>query len=180
MKRISIWHVIFSSLFFVLAFFTILTFALSGFIADFNQMSRLVTQPKGVYFYIVIILLMLGIATNCFYLIRNFMGHLKYYWLFTGIILLIFCNLFYYELFIEQRIYFKFFSLEDSLKFSTEEIFQKRSHIIMTDYIFYTLFIAIPCLIGLLNLKFKKTTALGRFLNLTQPSFNLVIAGLFG
>lgn len=66
MAKITIPHLVFSSLYFVLALFTILMLVLTSFTPDFKHMFRLTTQPFGVYFSISAILLACGVIVSLF------------------------------------------------------------------------------------------------------------------
>lgn len=181
MKKNIPFHIVFSSLYFVLALFTILMLLLSGFAEDFKQMFRLITQPYGVYFMIAIILLLGGVVINLFHLVRIYTSYIsKIYSLCIASVLLIFVCLLYYQFFIEERVYLNLFSLEDSLKFVKEGILDKPFYIRVVDYLFYSLFVVIPCATYFLNLHFDKSKMIGRIIELMQPNFNVIIGGIFG
>ncbi|WP_104721709.1 hypothetical protein [Helicobacter mesocricetorum] len=181
MKKNMISHLVFSSLYFVLALFTILMLLLSGFVEDFKQMFRLITQPYGVYFIIAIILLSGGVLVTLFHLVRIYTSHIsRIYSPCIALVLLVFVGLLYCQFFIEERTYLDFFSLEDSLRFISEEILDKSFPIMVVDYLFYGLFVVMPCVAYFLNLHFDKSKIIGRILQLTQPNFNAIIGGIFG
>ncbi|CAM2854556.1 hypothetical protein [Helicobacter burdigaliensis] len=180
MKKITFPQLIFSSLFFVFALFTILMLFLAGFAGDFKQMFRLVTQPNGVYFSIEIVLIASGVIVSAFHLVRIFVSHLpKIYSFVIGLALVLFVAFLYHELFVFQRTYFDGFSLEDSLKLMQEDVFYKSNYQRVLDYGCYLLLVVFPSVIYLFNLSFDKNTQLGRILHLTQPSFNIIIGTLF-
>ncbi len=181
MKKNIPFHLVFSSLYFVLALFTILMLLLSGFAEDFKQMFRLITQPYGVYFMIAIILLLGGVVISLFHLVRIYTSYIsKIYSLCIASVLLIFVCLLYYQFFIEERVYLNLFSLEDSLRFVKEGILDKPFYIRVVDYLFYSLFVVIPCATYFLNLHFDKNKIIGRIIELMQPNFNVIIGGIFG
>lgn len=181
MKKNIPFHLVFSSLYFVLALFTILMLLLSGFAEDFKQMFRLITQPYGVYFMIAIILLLGGVVISLFHLVRIYTSYIsKIYSLCIASVLLIFVCLLYYQFFIEERVYLNLFSLEDSLKFVKEGILDKPFYIRVVDYLFYSLFVLIPCVVYFFNLHFDKSKIIGRIIELMQPNFNVIIGGIFG
>ena len=96
MAKITIPHLVFSSLYFVLALFTISMLLLAGFTEDFKQMFRLITQPYGVYFMIAIILLLGGVVISLFHLVRIYTSYIsKIYSLCIASVLLIFVCLLY-------------------------------------------------------------------------------------
>lgn len=181
MKKTIPFHLVFSSAYFVLALFTILMLLLSGFVADFKQMFRLITQPHGVYFMITVILLLVGILVSLFHFVRIYTSPISRIYSVCIIgVLVVFVYLLYYQFFIQERVYLDFFSLEDSSKFFKEGIFDKQLPIMLVDYLFYSLFVAIPCVAYFLNLHFDKSKILGRVLELMQPNFNVIIGGIFG
>ncbi|AWI34296.1 hypothetical protein [Helicobacter apodemus] len=181
MKKNMLPHLVFSSLYFVLALFTILMLLLSGFVEDFKQMFRLITQPYGVYFIIAIILLLAGILVSLFHFVRVYTSYIsKVYSLCIASILLVFVTLLYYQFFIQERVYLDFFSLEDASKFTKEGIFDKQLLIMIADYLFYGLFVLIPCVVYFFNLHFDKSKIIGRIIELMQPNFNVIIGGIFG
>ena len=164
MAKITIPHLVFSSLYFVLALFTILMLVLTSFTPDFKHMFRLTTQPFGVYFSISAILLACGVIVSLFNIVRIYSSHLpKLYSLMIGCALCVFAFLLYYELFVMRRTYFEPFSFEDSLRLTQENVFSKT---IYQMYIF--------------NFSFNKSTNFGKLLQLIQPSFNVMLGVLFG
>ncbi len=181
MRKITIPHLVFSSLYFILALFTILMLALTSFAPDFKHMFRLTTQPFGVYFGISAILLTCGVIVSLFNIVRIYYSHLpKLYSLMIGLALLVFVFLLYYELFVMRRTYFEPFSFEDSLKLVQEDTFSKSLYQMFVDYTCYILFVICPAATYLLNLSFDKSIKLGKILQLTQPSFNVMVSVLFG
>lgn len=181
MRKITISHLVFSSLFFILALFTILMLTLTSFVMDFKQMFRLTTQPFGVYFSVGLFLLIGGVATSFYHLVRIFSSALpKKYGVVIFFALCIFVLLLYGELFVLQRIHFDPFSLKDSLALEQNYIFTKTHYQMTLDYSFYIFFVVLPIVFYLFNLSFNKGKALGKILHLTQPSFNLVFGVLCG
>lgn len=180
MKKITFPQLIFSSLFFVFSLFTILMLLLAGFVGDFKQMFRLVTQPNGVYFSIEVVLIAGGIVVSAFHLVRIFVSHLpKIYSFVIGLALIFFVFFLYYEIFVFSRTYFNGFSLEDSLKLMQESVFYKSKYQMVLDYGSFLLLVIFPSIIYYFNLTFDKNTQLGRILHLTQPSFNIMIGAMF-
>lgn len=181
MRKITLQNTLFSSLFFILAIFTLLTLLLSGIIWDFRQMFRLVTQPYGVYYCIGITFLACGIIISLFHIARIYSSHLpKFYSATILIALCLFISLLYYELFELKRFNYDIFSLEDSLKFTKEDIFKKNSYQLYLDYGIYCFFIIFPFVVYFFQLNFDKSTKIGRILQLTQPNLNTIIIALFG
>ncbi|MBD5165322.1 hypothetical protein [Helicobacter sp.] len=181
MRKITIPHLVFSSLYFILALFTILMLALTSFTPDFKHMFRLTTQPFGVYFGISTILLTCGVIVSLFNIVRIYYSHLpKLYSAMISFALLVFVLLLYYELFVMRRTYFEPFSFEDSLKLVQEDAFSKSLYQMFVDYACYILFVICPAAIYLLNLSFDKSIKFGKILQLTQPSFNVMMGVLFG
>lgn len=181
MRKITIPHLVFSSLYFVLALFTILMLALTSFVPDFKHMFRLTTQPFGVYFGISAILLTCGIIVSLFNIARVYYSHLpKLYSTMIGFALLVFALLLYCELFVMRRTYFEAFSFEDSLKLVQEGAFSKSLYQMFVDYTCYILFVICPAIIYLFNLSFDKSAKFDKILQLTQPSFNIMVGVLFG
>lgn len=181
MRKITIPHLIFSSLYFILALFTILMLALTSFAPDFQHMFRLTTQPFGVYFGISAILLTCGVIVSLFNIVRIYSSHLpKFYSLVIGLALCVFLFLLYYELFITRRTYFEPFSFEDSLRLVQENAFSKNTYQILVDYLCYILFVICPAIFYLFNFSFDKSMNLGKLLQLIKPSFNVMLGVLFG
>lgn len=181
MRKITIPHLVFSSLYFVLALFTILMLALTSFAPDFKHMFRLTTQPFGVYFGISAILLACGVIVSLFNIARIYYSHLpKLYSAMIGLALCVFALLLYYELFVMRRTYFEPFSFEDSLKLVQEDAFSKSLYQMFVDYTCYILFVICPAVIYLFNFSFDKSVKLDKILQLTQPSFNVMLGVLFG
>lgn len=181
MRKITIPHLVFSSLYFILALFTILMLVLTSFAPDFKHMFRLTTQPFGVYFSICVILLACGVIVSIFNIIRIYYSHLpKLYSVIIGLALCAFCFLLYYELFVARRTYFEAFSFEDSLKLVQENAFSKNLYQVSVDYACYILFVFCPSVVYLLNLSFNKSIKFVRILQLIQPGFNVMLGVLFG
>lgn len=182
MKKITLPHLVFSSLYFVLAFFTILTLFLSGVVNDFKQMFRLVTQPFGIYFCTGVTFLLCGVIVSVFNMVRIYSSHLpKLYSAMIFVALCVFGTFLYYELFVLQRTYYDIFSLEDSLKFATNEnAFDKSFYQMVMDYSFYLFFVVFPFIIYFFKLNFDKSTKIGKILQLMQPNINVMIVTLFG
>ena len=181
MSKITVPHLVFSSLYFVLALFTILMLVLTSFFGEFGQMFRLTTKPFGVYFNIGIILLTCGIIVAVFNIVRIYISHLpKFYSMIIGIVLCLFLFLVYCEIFLLKRAILDFFSLEDSILLLQENTFYKNLYQIIADYTFYCLFFVLPAFAYTFNLVFDKSTRFGRALQLTQPSFNVIVCVLFG
>ena len=181
MRKIALQTTLFSSLFFILAIFTLLTLLLSGIVWDFRQMFRLVTQPYGVYYCIGITFLACGIIISLFHMARIYSSHLpKFYSVAILVALCLFALQLYYEFFWLKRFTYDIFSLEDSLKFTKESIFKKDFYQFYLDYSVYCFFIVFPFAIYLFQLNFDKNTKIGRILQLTQPSLNVIIVALSG
>lgn len=181
MRKITLQNTLFSSLFFILTIFTLLTLLLSGIVWDFRQMFRLVTQPYGVYYCVGITFLACGIIISLFHIARIYSSHLpKFYSATILIALCLFVWLLYYELFELKRFTYDIFSLEDSLKFTKEDIFKKNSYQLYLDYGIYCFFIIFPFVVYFFQLNFDKSTKIGRILQLTQPNLNTIIIALFG
>ncbi len=181
MRKIVLQHTLFSSLFFILAVFTLLTLLLSGVVWDFRQMFRLVTQPYGVYYCIGVAFLTCGVMVSVFHIVRIYSSHLPRFY--SAVILVALCAFalfLYYELFLLKRLYYDIFSLEDSLKFTKEGIFEKVPYQIYLDYGVYCLLVVFPFVVYFFRLSFDKSTKLGRILQLTQPNLNVMIVALFG
>ena len=180
MKKITITDVIFSSLFFILALFTLLTLSLSSFAEDFRQLFRLVTKPYGVYYGICVTLLLSGIFLSILSLVRLLRNKQKIYSFLTFVMLCVFLMGLYYELFLYDRNYYDPFSLEDSLHFIEDNVNTKIPLQRIVDYAYYTIFIIFPAVIYIFNLKFNKSSIIGKILSLTTPNINLVLCVLFG
>ena len=181
MSKITAPYLVLSSLYCVLALFTILMLALTSFFGEFGQMFRLTTQPFGVYFNIGIILLTCGVIVALFNIVRIYISHLpKFYSAIIGIVLCLFLFLIYCEIFLLKRTIMDFFSLEDSILLLQEDAFYKNPYQMIVDYTFYCLFVLLPALASIFNLTFDRSTILGRALQLTQPSFNVILCALFG
>ncbi|EES89068.1 hypothetical protein [Helicobacter canadensis] len=181
MRKITLQNTLFSSLFFILTIFTLLTLLLSGIVWDFRQMFRLVTQPYGVYYCVGITFLACGIIISLFHIARIYSSHLpKFYSATILIALCLFVWLLYYEFFELKRFTYDIFSLEDSLKFTKEDIFKKNSYQLYLDYGIYCFFIIFPFVVYFFQLNFDKSTKIGRILQLTQPNLNTIIIALFG
>lgn len=181
MRKITIPHLIFSSLYFILALFTILMLVLTSFVPDFKHMFRLTTQPFGVYFGVCIVLLIGGVFVSIFNIIRIYYSHLpKFYSILIGLALCLFIFLLYYELFVANRTYFDIFSFEDSLKLIQKNAFSKNFYQGCVDYIFYIFFVICPAMAYLFNFSFDKSLKISRILQLIQPGFNAMIGVLFG
>lgn len=181
MAKITIPHLVFSSLYFVLALFTILMLVLTSFTPDFKHMFRLTTQPFGVYFSISAILLACGAIVSLFNIVRIYSSHLpKLYSLMIGCALCVFAFLLYYELFVMRRTYFEPFSFEDSLRLTQENVFSKTIYQMFVDYICYIFFVIFPAIFYIFNFSFNKSTNFGKLLQLIQPSFNVMLGVLFG
>lgn len=181
MRKITIPHLIFSSLYFILALFTILMLALTSFAPDFKHMFRLTTQPFGVYYGISATLLACGLIVSIFNIVRIYSSHLpKFYSVVIGLALCVFAFLLYYELFVLSRTYFEPFSFEDSLRLSQENAFSKNVYQIFVDYVCYIFFVICPALFYVFNFSFDRGTNLGKLLQLIQPSFNVMLGVLFG
>ncbi|MCI5969034.1 hypothetical protein [Helicobacter sp.] len=69
--------------------------------------------------------------------------------------------------------------MEDSIVLSRNDIFNKNVYQIITDYVFYCLFMLLPSVAYLTNLSFDKST-IGKLLQLMQPNFSVMICVLFG
>ena len=180
MRKITVPYLVFASLYFVLGLFTILMLVLTSYFNEFGQMFRLTTQPFGVYFNIGIILLTCSVIVAIFNIVRIYISHLpKVYSLAIGIVLCVFLFLLYSEMFLLKRVFLDIFSLKDSIALNNENVFYKNLYQIVTDYTFYCFFILFPAIIYLANLSFDKS-AIGKILQLTQPSFNVIICALFG
>ncbi|MBX7490235.1 hypothetical protein [Helicobacter turcicus] len=180
MRKITIPYLVFTSLYFVLALFTILMLVLTSCFDEFGQMFRLTTQPFGVYFDIGIVLLTCSVIVAIFNIVRIYISHLpKLYSVAIGVVLCGFLFLLYSEMFLLERVFLDIFSLEDSIALNNENIFYKNAYQIITDYLFYCFFILLPFIAYLINLSFDKS-AIGKVLQLTQPSFNVMICALFG
>lgn len=181
MRKVTIPHLVFSSLYFILALFTILMLALTSFAPDFKHMFRLTTQPFGVYFGICVILLACGVIVSVFNIVRIYYSHLpKFYSVIIGLSLCVFAFSLYYELFVVRRTYFDAFSFEDSLRLVQENAFTKSLYQGCVDYAFYILFVFCPAVAYLFGLSFDKSLKFGRILHLIQPSFNVMLSVLFG
>ncbi len=181
MRKITFPYLVFSSLYFVLALFTILMLSLASFVPDFKQMFRLTTQPFGVYFNIGIVLLSCGLIVGIFNMVRIYMSHLpKSYSLMIALAICLFVFMFYADIFLFKRVYLEYFSLKDSILLSSKEAFKKTFYQAVVDYAFYFLFVMLPFLVYFLNFTFDKSTSLGRILHLIQPSFSGAVCMLFG
>lgn len=181
MKKVSFTDVIFSSLFFILALFTLLTLFLSSFVEDFRQLFRLVTKPYGVYYGICITLLFAGVALSAINFFRLLKGNSqKIYSLLALFMLFVFLGGLYYELFLHDRNYYDPFSLEDTLHFIQDNVNTKIPLQRIVDYSYYIIFIIFPAIIYMFNLKFNKSSLIGKVLAITTPNINLVLCVLFG
>lgn len=180
MRKITIPYLVFASLYFVLALFTILALTLASTFDPFWQMFYLTTQPFGVYFNMGIVLLSCGVIVCIFNIARIYVSHLpKIYSLSIGVTLCIFLCLLYSEVFILERSALDFFSLKDSLVVNRENVFDKNLYEIVMDYVFYCAFVGLPSLVYIANLSFDKI-AFGKILQLTQPNFSVIVCTLFG
>lgn len=181
MRKTTIPYLVFASLYFVLALFTILMLALTSFSEEFRQMFRLTTQPFGVYFQLSIILLISGVFVAVFNGVRIYMSHIPkvYSWV-VGIGFCVFLGLLYAELFLLNRTMLDYFSLKDTILLEKDKMFYKNIYQIIIDYTFYLFLILIPLSVYFLNLSFNKNLIFGRILHLTQPRFNTIICALFG
>ncbi|TLD83222.1 hypothetical protein LS70_005595 [Helicobacter sp. MIT 11-5569] len=180
MRKITVPYLVFASLYFVLALFTILMLVLTSYFDEFGQMFRLTTQPFGVYFNIGIVLLVCGVIVAIFNIVRIYISHLpKAYSLIIGIALCVFIFLLYSEMFLLKRVFVDFFSFKDSITLNEEKAFHKNIYQIVGDYFFYCFFVVLPSAVYLLSFTFDKST-IGKILQLTQPGFNVIVCTLFG
>lgn len=110
MRKITIPYLVFASLYFVFALFTILMLVLASYFDEFGQMFRLTTQPSGVYFNIGIILLICGVIVAIFNIVRIAISPLpKLYSFAIGIVLCVFLFLLYSEIFLLERTFLDVF-----------------------------------------------------------------------
>lgn len=180
MRKITTPYLVFASLYFVLALFTILMLVLTSCFDEFGQMFRLTTQPFGVYFNIEIVLLACSVIVAIFNIARIYVSNLpKMYSIAIGIVLCVFLYLLYCEIFLSKRVFLDIFSFKDSIALNEENVFYKNIYQVVVDYVFYCLFILFPSIVYLTNLSFDKSV-IGKILQLTQPSFSVAICVFFG
>ena len=181
MKKVSKTDIIFSSLFFVLALFTLLILSLSGSVDGFKQLFSLVTKPYGVYYKIGIIFLVCGLFLSLFTLVRlNRYRMQKIYVFAVFVMFCLFVWILYYEFFIFERLYHDPYSLKELLELTQEDALKKTLFQRAIDYSYYVLFVIFPIIIHLFDLHFDKSSKLGRLFQLTLPSMNLNLCVLFG
>lgn len=181
MKKIGRTDVIFSSLFFILALFTLFVLSLSGSVDGFKQLFSLVTKPYGVYCTIGMIFLVCGLFLSLFTLVRlNHSPTQKIYIFAVFVMSCLFAWILYYEFFIFERFYHNPYSLEELLQLTQEDALKKTLFQRSLDYGYYILFIIFPITIHLRDLHFDRSSKLGSLLQLTLPNMNLNLCVLFG
>ncbi|MDD6055897.1 MAG: hypothetical protein SOW25_02780 [Helicobacter sp.] len=181
MRKITVPFLVFSSLFFILALFTILMLGLTSFVDEFKAMFFLTTQPFGVYYNIALIFTVCGIIVSIFHIVRIFLSHLpKVYSMVAFFVMLLFIAFLCSELFILSRNHFNPFSLEESLQLQSDIAFTKTLYQAIIDYSFFIAFFMLPAAFLCCNLNINKHSKIGKILYLTQPSFNSMLGILFG
>lgn len=180
MRRVEMTEVIFSSLFFLLAVFTLLVVGLSSWTENFAQLFALVSKNRGLYVSLFQVWLGVGIIASIFFLfIRPSRPPLARKYRFSmGVMLAIF----------SATLFFSVVGRDVSLEQGVLSWVHHSAWLIwldsyagtrLLDGLFFMMFVGLPLGMWLGGVEFDREDRLGRFLHALRPSVNLAIATLF-
>lgn len=191
MRKIEATDVLFSSLFFLLAVFTICVVLLSQYASSFSQIFSLVNRLGGMYSITLTILMATGLLLSLsFLLVRAPANHAhlsrRYA---TAIIVasLLFGILFFLGLTVhllehpisiegERGLVDGFVAVRQELSRVLDSSVSRR----LIEFTIYTFFVLLPLAFWIYGIEFNRSDPFGQFLHTLRPPLNCVIFALFG
>ncbi|MGP1450276.1 MAG: hypothetical protein ACTTJS_04030 [Wolinella sp.] len=172
MKRIETTELLFSSLFFLFAIFTLLIVGLSHYTHSFSQLFALVNSEQGIYALIFDILTISGLLLSLFFIFFRKKSRtlpIKYklsMWL---------TSLFFAALIALDSAY------GGSILVKIEELSGVSINIILhlLNVLFFGAFVFLPLIVWLREMEFDRSDSLGRYFHALRPSPNIAICTIF-
>ena len=189
MKRVETTEVLFSSLFFLLAIFTLLVVGLSQYAKNFSQLFALVAKERGLYAVLLNLFMTVGFFSTLFFLFRPRARprlSLRYKISMTGMLFL-----FFGTLLLGLSVKMGNGSIErESVAGIIDWLYYARQSLARwigsywgeraLDWLFFFSFVFLPLLIWINEMEFDRNDLLGHYFHSLRPSINLSIGTLFG
>ncbi len=184
MKQSEMVEICFSSLFFLLALFTLLVLGLSNYADNFSQLFMLVNKNRGVYASTLNVLAVFAILTGVFFLRIRAKEHLS---LRYKIWIVIMITLFAIFLILSMTVHWANATPSETSLLNDIYALRQRIALFIDSYLgerlldmtFLTLFALLPMSAALNNIDFNYEDHFGRLFYLLRPSANVVIITIF-